>query len=58
MPTPNTYVGIDPGLTGAVVVIRGNDIIGCFDAPVEVIKKGGKKKTELLPYDMAARRLL
>jgi len=46
------YIGIDPGITGAVACI--NDIgIGIFDTPKIDIKKGKKSATEYLPAEMA-----
>lgn len=54
MPNAIVCCGIDPGLTGAVVFIKGNEIVDCFDAPVEVVMKGKKRRTELLPYSMSS----
>lgn len=42
------YIGIDPGLTGAVAVIRGNEI-KFMDAPVMQVRVGKSLKNELDP---------
>ena len=33
------YIGIDPGLTGAVSVIKRSGKVKIFDTPIEEIKK-------------------
>ena len=51
------WVGIDPGLTGAVALIHGESPLGgvieIFDAPIAVVKKGKKKQGVPLPDEMA-----
>lgn len=32
---PSTVIGIDPGLSGALVCIRGAEVLACHDLPVE-----------------------
>ena len=34
-PSP-AIIGIDPGLTGAVICLRANEVLSCHDMPVEV----------------------
>lgn len=40
-------LGIDPGLTGALVLISGREIVGCWDMPTYsyTVKAGGKVRT-------------
>lgn len=47
------YIGIDPGLTGAVSVIKRSGKVKIFDTPIEEIKKGKSIKREYLPENMA-----
>jgi len=49
------YVGIDPGLTGAIAVLLPDGTVSCFDAPVEWVQRGRRKGRE---YDVAAMRRL
>jgi len=44
--------GIDPGLTGAVAIINGGNVI-FHDTPTIKMKNGKKTKTEFLPAEMA-----
>jgi crossover junction endodeoxyribonuclease RuvC len=48
------YVGIDPGLSGAIAIInQDKNIIHLIDTPVmATTKKGGKTKNDYLPYEM------
>lgn len=49
------YVGIDPGLSGAVAVIdEKKNVIGCWDTPVIEVKKGKKKHREYVITEMAS----
>jgi crossover junction endodeoxyribonuclease RuvC len=48
-----TFVGIDPGVSGAIASIRGADV-EVFDCPVEVVKRGKKNRRVELPHAMAA----
>lgn len=49
------YVGIDPGLTGAVAEIDIEDrIVTLFDTPITTIKVGKKIKTDYMPSEMAS----
>ena len=48
-----SYIGIDPGLTGAVALIRKNGEVAVWDTPTTIIKKGKTTKTDYLPYEMA-----
>jgi len=49
------YVGIDPGLSGAVATIYSDGTVDLIDTPVMMTtKKGGKSKNDYLPYQMAA----
>lgn len=47
------YVGIDPGLTGAVAVIYEDGKILLYDTPTTELKINNKKKQEYLPSEMA-----
>ena len=54
------YIGIDPGITGAIAAISKKkkshvDKIKIFDTPVDIIKKGKSIKKEYLPVEMANR---
>lgn len=52
--TQHLYVGIDPGLHGAVAVLRDNEYIGVWDTPTTIVKRGKKKHTVYLPASMVA----
>lgn len=39
-------IGIDPGLSGAIAVLNGNEVVGVFDPPVTWIVHGKKKRRE------------
>jgi len=47
-----TYIGIDPGLQGAVAIIQSVGVV-IIDTPTMQVKKGKGKKTEYLPIEMA-----
>lgn len=47
------YIGIDPGLSGAVAEIDSNGGVVIHDTPTMQVKKSGKAKTEYLPLQMA-----
>ena len=47
------YIGIDPGITGAVAVIGPGDGACVYDTPVIGIKKGKKNSTDYLPVEMS-----
>jgi crossover junction endodeoxyribonuclease RuvC len=49
--TSQLYIGIDPGLHGAVAVIR-NHFVGVWDTPTTIVKRGKKKHTVYLPASM------
>ena len=46
------FIGIDPGITGAVAIINGNSVI-LHDTPTIQTKNGKKTKTEFMPSEMA-----
>lgn len=46
------YIGIDPGLHGAVAVLQSNKFIGVWDTPTTIVKRGKKKHTVYLPASM------
>jgi crossover junction endodeoxyribonuclease RuvC len=46
-------MGIDPGLTGAVAIIGGGEVV-LRDTPIMLVKNGKKMKMEYLPAEMAA----
>jgi len=46
-------IGIDPGLTGAVAVIKSDGELYVVDTPIIEVKKGKKMKKEYLPSQMA-----
>ena len=49
--TIERYIGIDPGLNGAIAVLGPGDELEIFDMPTLQIDRGGKKKRELdLPF--------
>lgn len=48
-----TYIGIDPGQTGAVAIIKNGEVL-LYDTPTESVKKGKSNKTEHLPAGMAS----
>lgn len=51
-----SFLGIDPGLTGAAVVIGGpsnRDIIAVFDPVIVQVVRGGKKRSEYVIPAMA-----
>lgn len=47
------YVGIDPGLDGALAAIDGNGIVGIWDAPTVTVKVGKKNRRKYVPAQMA-----
>lgn len=47
------YIGIDPGLTGAIADIDSNGGVLIHDTPTIQLKKGGKAKKDYLPLEMA-----
>ena len=47
-----TYIGIDPGLSGAVSIIHYTDNIDVFDTPTTEIKSGKKTKNVYRVSDM------
>ena len=50
--TSQLYIGIDPGLHGAVAVLRGNKFIGVWDTPTTTVKRGKKTHTVYLTASM------
>lgn len=46
------YIGIDPGLCGAVAVLRDDEYIGVWDTPTTVVRRGQKNHTVYLPAAM------
>lgn len=47
------YLGIDPGITGAVAIITKKGKIKIFDTPATKIKKGKSNRNEYLPVEMS-----
>lgn len=48
------FIGIDPGLTGAIVILAEKGDTGLFyDTPITQVKSGKKTKNEYLPSEMA-----
>lgn len=47
------YIGIDPGLTGAVAAIYEDGKILLYDTPTIEIKVNNKKKQDYIPSEMA-----
>ena len=47
------YVGVDPGLTGAIAALssKGN-LLGVWDTPTIVVKRSGSKRTEFIPSNL------
>jgi len=50
--TSQLYIGVDPGLHGAVAVLRSSKFIGVWDTPTTIVKRGKKKHTVYLPASM------
>jgi hypothetical protein len=48
----HTYIGIDPGLSGAVASIADNGCIQFFDAPTIEVKSGKKIRNEFVIPEM------
>lgn len=48
-----TIIGIDPGLTGAVVALGNGCVPRISDTPTFEARKGKKNKTDYLPAEMA-----
>ncbi len=46
------YIGIDPGMSGAVAIISDNDVV-VLDTPTTFVKKGKKNKTMYVESSMA-----
>ena len=46
------FVGVDPGVTGAVAIIAGTHV-QVFDTPTAELKAGRRKKTVFVPREMA-----
>jgi crossover junction endodeoxyribonuclease RuvC len=50
----NLYIGIDPGLDGAVAAIDDSRVVGIWDAPTVTVKKSGKgSKRMYVPAQMS-----
>lgn len=47
------YLGIDPGLTGALAVLGEKEIIDVYDTPTLIVKKGSGKRTVYVVSAMA-----
>lgn len=50
--TKQLYIGIDPGLHGAIAVLLDHEFIGVWDTPTTIVKRGKKKHTVYLPASM------
>jgi crossover junction endodeoxyribonuclease RuvC len=48
-----TICGIDPGLSGALALIDGDDAVRVFDMPVLQLKRSGKTKNEIDAHALA-----
>jgi Holliday junction resolvasome RuvABC endonuclease subunit len=46
-------IGIDPGLTGAVAVLKGRSVL-FFDTPMVMVKSSGKTRNRYVPEQMAS----
>lgn len=42
-----TTLGIDPGMTGALVWVRGGELLKVADMPTKTVKSGGKNRTTI-----------
>jgi len=51
------YVGIDPGLTGAVAVLAPDGTTTCYDTPTEFVMRGGAR-SKRREYNLSAMRRL
>ena len=47
------YIGIDPGLSGAVAVINGTDSLQLFDMPTMTVERNGKAKRQVSATELA-----
>lgn len=47
-------IGIDPGLTGAIAVLRGQELQEVFDIPVVPVRWGVKSRMEISPASLFA----
>jgi crossover junction endodeoxyribonuclease RuvC len=48
------YIGIDPGLSGAVAALMDHRPIGVWDTPTTIVKRGKKTHRVYLPASMVA----
>jgi crossover junction endodeoxyribonuclease RuvC len=48
------YIGIDPGLHGAIAALKDHKCIGLWDTPTTIVKRGKKNHTVYLPASMAS----
>lgn len=46
-------IGIDPGLSGAIAVINGNDDLMIFDMPTMTVERNGKAKRQVSATELA-----
>lgn len=47
-------MGIDPGVSGAIAIIEGGDLLDAFDVPVVETQSGRKKKRRISPEMLVA----
>src|SRR5215471_13875420 len=50
---PTIYIGIDPGVSGAIAAIYPDSSPSVWDAPTIRVPVGGKSRRELVPNEMA-----
>jgi crossover junction endodeoxyribonuclease RuvC len=46
-------IGIDPGLSGAIAVINGDDSLMIFDMPTMTVERNGKAKRQVSATELA-----
>lgn len=47
------FIGIDPGVTGAIAIIYDDNSVLFIDTPTQEVKTGKTKKLDFLPAEMA-----
>lgn len=47
-------MGIDPGISGAIAIFEGNDLLDVFDMPIVETVSGKKRKRRISPEMLAA----
>lgn len=48
-----TYIGIDPGIHGAIAALYENGALAIEDMPINEVKRNGKNKNEVSPQALA-----